>query len=178
MQVRIKGRCRGEGKTYVWIQAHVSEGSRLFASSVNVEGDSLPCKLLPLGIMPREGWHECVLVVFTMNRRQFVTFSELDAAGNTVSSVKRTIIPLHSTWASRANGVLRKELCAKIRNFDWKGLARQSILTLCRRKIRGSSEAHYSFHAKTLTMLSYRYSTRAARKFRLPCIFCLRLQLA
>lgn len=132
MQVRIKGRCRGEGKTYVWIQAHVSEGSRLFASSVNVEGDSLPCKLLPLGIMPREGWHECVLVVFTMNRRQFVTFSELDAAGNTVSSVKRTIIPLHSTWASRANGVLRKELCAKIRNFDWKGLARQSILTLDR----------------------------------------------
>lgn len=132
MQVKIKGRCRGEGKTYLWIRAHVSDGTVLTASSARLTGESLPSRLLSLGMLPKGGWREYVLVVFTASCRQVVTFSELDEQGRVVSFDRKTISPLLSKWASRLNGIFQKDLCAKIRNYDWKGLGRQSILTLDR----------------------------------------------
>lgn len=132
MRVKIKGRCRGEGKTYLWVRACIPEDCSLVASSVNSKGSDLPCILLPLGLLPKDGWREYVLVVFTSKRRQVVTFSEVDAMGNVVVLGKRSVRPFQSTWASRINGVLRKDVCAKIRNYDWKGLGRQSIVTIDR----------------------------------------------
>lgn len=132
MQVKIKGRCRGEGKTYLWVRARLADGCSLAASSVNGSGGMLPCALLPLGLLSKDGWREYVLVVFTLKRRQITVFSEIDAKGIVLSQKRRLIGPLHSTWSSRFNGVLRKDLCAKIRNYDWKGLGRQSIITIDR----------------------------------------------
>lgn len=132
MLVKIKGRCRGEGKTYLWVRARASAGCVIAASSSNSAGEELPCKLLPLGILSRDGWRDYVLVVFTSKCNQVVTFEEIDEGGSVVSSQRKWIIPFHSTWASRFNGAFRKGICAKIRNYDWKGLGRQSILTIDR----------------------------------------------
>ena len=132
MQIKIKGRCRGEGKTYLWVRARISEGHTLSVSNSRITGEGLPCKLLSLGMVPREGWHEYVLVVFTTKCHQVAVFEEHVGEGLSVSSRRKRIIPLQSTWASRFNGVFRKDVCAKIRNFDWKGLGRQSILTIDR----------------------------------------------
>ncbi len=129
MRVDFKGRCRGDGKTYVLVRMRIPMEHSVKASSFGGEGSELPCKLLPIRHSYTDDFRDYVLVVFTSKARQRVSFKEIDAHGDVVSTSQKLIMPSASKWASRFNGVFRKEMCRVIRNYDWKGSGRQSVLT-------------------------------------------------
>lgn len=130
MRLDFKEICRGEGKTYIRVQANLScESNTLSVRCVNRGEVQLPCRLLPLRRFKLSTRRDYVLVVFTSKRSQMVVFEEFNLEGSVVGTACKKILPFMSKWSSRLNGVFRKKECAAIRNFDWKGRGRQSILT-------------------------------------------------
>ena len=123
MRVICKGRCRGDGKLYTLVEISGMEGAEPYATSFCGEQE-VPCHLIHLS------GSQYVLVAVDFTRDQRVLFySDRTACLNGEIGAEFPINPKRYTFASKANGVLRKELCAQIRNIDSSGSRRELCLT-------------------------------------------------
>lgn len=114
------GNCRGDGKLYLLYVVRGEKPVRVIARSIS--GHELPSRLVVLD----DSKVVVVLADFAITQ----TISFVDGAGNVISSnrISAKAIALQS----KANGVLRKDLCAQIRNIDRSGLHARSSVSLDR----------------------------------------------
>ncbi len=117
-----KGNCRGDGKFYMLFAASAAKPCRV--ASYAPDGHELPSRLVAM-----DG-DEFVVILADLSVNQELFF--YNAASEAVE--RRTVSPKLMAIESKANGVLHKELCARIRNIDRSGLMCLSSIA-CQRLI-------------------------------------------
>lgn len=119
-QFKNKGNCRGDGKLYMLFSAE--EHVFYDVAARTSDGRELPSHFIALN----ETEFVIILADFTIN--QEIVF--LDENSQVIE--KQTIIPQIVAFESKANGLLHKELCARIRNIDKSGINSLSSITFQR----------------------------------------------
>ena len=116
MKVRCKGRCRGDGKLYA---LYVAENARAIeVRSSSPSGESLPSRVVALSD------DEFVLVLVDFDIVQRVAFYVRGRVQEDELVLGSLFVdPKRFSLESKANGVLRKSLCDRIRNIDRSGLS-------------------------------------------------------
>lgn len=117
-----KGNCRGDGKYYMLFDCGAVAPARV--ASYASDGRELPSRLVSMDA----GEFVVILADFTIN--QELIFFDSDSG-----VIERKVIsPKAMAIESKANGLLHKELCARIRNIDRSGMKCLSSIT-CQRLI-------------------------------------------
>ncbi len=121
-QFSNKGNCRGDGKFYMLFAVDTSRPSKV--ASYAPDGHELPSRLVKMGS------DEFVVILsdFTVNQ-ELLFYGE-----NSQVIERKTVSPKAMAIESKANGLLHKELCARIRNIDRSGMKCLSSIT-CQRLI-------------------------------------------
>lgn len=117
-----KGNCRGDGKFYMLFACGATKPSRV--ASFAPDGHELPSRLVAMD----SDEFVVILADFSVNQELFF----FDADCQVVE--RKTVSPKVMAIESKANGLLHKDLCARIRNIDRSGLKCLSSIT-CQRLI-------------------------------------------
>ncbi len=112
-----KGNCRGDGKYYMLFACGAVAPARVACYAPG--GRELPSRLVSMDA----GEFVVILADFTVN--QELIFFDSDSG----VIERRAISPKAMAIESKANGLLHKELCARIRNIDRSGLKCLSSIT-------------------------------------------------
>lgn len=117
-----KGNCRGDGKYYMLFACGAVRPARV--ASYASDGRELPSRLVSMD----SGEFVVILADFTVN--QELIFFDADSGVIERKAVSSKAMAIES----KANGLLHKELCARIRNIDRSGMKCLSSIT-CQRLI-------------------------------------------